>query len=94
MANDVKIGGSVLQGISQGNLGEVKPGSFAPMATGFEQNSIDAFDSYVDTAKIAFSAASASQYQSNSASAHAVGGSAGGDTEVLNSGNNGPMINS
>ena len=93
MSKDVKIGGGVMQGINQGNLGEVKPGSFAPMSTGLEQNPIDAYGSDVTALKASFSTAFASQYQSNGAYAYGEGGDAGSDTEVNNSGNNGAMIN-
>ena len=93
MASNLKVGGNVAQGIQQGNLGSVQPGSFAPLSTGFEANPINAFDSDVTALKASVSTASAEQWQSNDASAEAWGGNAGGDTEVINSGNNGAMIN-
>ena len=90
MAGDVKIGGGVSQVLGQSNYGSVDPDAFAPQSHGLQANSQEGH--FNVSAEIASAAALGIQDQSQSAGQLGFGGNAGGDTEVINSGNIGPMI--
>ena len=93
MAADKKVGGGVLQLQGQTNVGSVDPDAFAPQAHGLQANTqvspynVDPLSIEASTA-VAFGA----QAQYQDAGQYGIGGSAGGDTEVINSGNVGPMV--
>jgi hypothetical protein len=90
MAGDVKVGGGVSQVLGQSQLGSVDPDAFAPQSTGLEQNF--QFGGPNEAIEAATAIAAGAQSQTQTATQSGFGGNAGGDTEVLNSGNVGPMV--
>jgi len=90
MAGDVKVGGGVSQLLGQSNVGSVDPDAFAPQSHGLQANWQAGGPNI--SAELAAAAAVGIQGQSQSADQVGFGGSAGGDTEVINSGNVGPMV--
>jgi hypothetical protein len=87
MAGDVKVGGNVTQIQGQTNVGTQDPDAVISQAKGLETSFN--FGADVD---VAAAVSAATQLQSNAATAFGVGGGAGGDTEVINSGNTGPIV--
>ena len=90
MAGDVKVGGGVSQVLGQTQLGKVDPNAFAPQSHGLEGNV--QFGGPNTSIEAAVASATGTQTQDQSATQTAFGGNAGGDTEVINSGNIGPMV--
>jgi len=90
MAGDVKVGGGVSQILGQTQLGSVDPDAFAPQSHGLEQNL--QFGGPNTSIEAAVASATGTQTQSQTGTQDAYGGNAGGDTEVINSGNVGPMV--
>jgi hypothetical protein len=90
MAGNVKLGGGVTQVSSQGQLGNLDPDAFAPQATGLEGNL--QFGGPNAAIEAATAVATAAQAQTQTATQVGIGGNAGGDTDVVNSGNVGPMV--
>jgi hypothetical protein len=68
----------------------VDPDAFAPQATGLESNL--QFGGPNAAIEAATAIAAGAQSQTQTATQSGYGGDAGGDTEVLNSGNVGPMV--
>jgi hypothetical protein len=93
MAGDVKLGGGVTQASKQGQLGSLDPDAFAPQAHGLQANQqITPFPVDPLSIEAATAVATAAQAQTQTATQVGIGGNAGGDTDVVNSGNVGPMI--
>jgi hypothetical protein len=90
MAGDVKLGGGVTQVSKQAQLGSLDPDAFAPQSTGLESNL--QFGGPNAAIEAATAVAVAAQAQTQNAAQVGIGGSAGGDTDVVNSGNVGPMV--
>jgi hypothetical protein len=93
MAGNVKVGGGVSQVLGQSQLGSVDPDAFAPQAHGLQANQqITPFPVDPLSIEAATAIAAGAQSQTQSATQEGYGGNAGGDTEVINSGNVGPMV--
>lgn len=90
MAGNVKVGGGVSQVLGQSQIGSVDPDAFAPQATGLESNL--QFGGPNAAIEAATAIAAGAQTQSQTGTQQGYGGNAGGDTEVINSGNVGPMV--
>jgi hypothetical protein len=90
MAGDVKVGGGVSQVLGQKQIGSVDPDAFAPQSTGLESNF--QFGGPNAAIEAATAVAAAAQTQTQQGTQVGFGGNAGGDTEVINSGNVGPMV--
>ena len=90
MAGNLKVGGGVSQLLGQSNVGSVDPDAFAPQASGLESNF--QFGGPNAAIEAATAVAIGAQSQSQTGTQVGAGGSAGGDTEVINSGNVGPMV--
>jgi hypothetical protein len=90
MASDVKVGGGVSQVLGQQQIGSVDPDAFAPQATGLESNL--QYGGPNAAIEAATAVAAAAQTQTQQGTQVGYGGNAGGDTEVINSGNVGPMV--
>jgi hypothetical protein len=90
MASDVKVGGGVSQVLGQQQIGSVDPDAFAPQATGLESNL--QYGGPNAAIEAATAVAAAAQTQTQQGTQVGFGGNAGGDTEVINSGNVGPMV--
>ena len=90
MAGDFKVGGGVSQVLGQTQAGSVDPDAFAPQAHGLEANVQFGGPNAIVEAATAFAAGA--QTQTQQGTQIGVGGNAGGDTEVINSGNVGPMV--
>jgi hypothetical protein len=87
---DVKIGGGVSQLLGQSQAGSVDPDAFAPQSTGLESNFQLGGPNEAIQAATAIAAGVQSQTQQGTQVGY--GGNAGGDTEVNQSGNIGPMV--
>ena len=93
MAGNFKVGGGVSQVLGQTQVGSVDPDAFAPQAHGLEANQqITPFQVDPLSAQLASAAAIGAQTQTQQGTQEGYGGNAGGDTEVINSGNIGPMV--
>jgi hypothetical protein len=90
MAGNVKIGGGVSQLLGQKQVGSVDPDAFAPQATGLESNL--QFGGPNAAIEAATAIAVGVQSQTQQGTQEGYGGNAGGDTEVNQSGNIGPMV--
>ncbi len=89
MAGNVKIGGGTSQILGQSNVGSVDPDAFAPQATGLGSNlQVGGPNAGID---VATAVAAGAQAQTQTGTQVGIGGDAGGDTEVIGSGNVGPM---
>ena len=93
MAGNVKVGGGVSQVLGQTQFGSVDPDAFAPQAHGLEANQqITPFQVDPTSIEAAVASSTGTQTQSQTGTQTGFGGNAGGDTEVISSGNIGPMV--
>jgi len=90
---DFKVGGGVSQVLGQSQAGSVDPDAFAPQAHGLQANQqITPFPVDPLSVEAATAIAVGAQSQTQQGTQVGYGGNAGGDTEVNNSGNIGPMV--
>jgi hypothetical protein len=93
MAGNTKVGGGVSQVLGQQQIGSVDPDAFAPQAHGLQANQqVTPFQVDPLSVEAATAIAAAAQTQTQQGTQVGFGGDAGGDTEVINSGNVGPMV--
>jgi hypothetical protein len=87
MAGNTKVGGNVTQVQGQSNVGAQDPDAVISQAQGLATEF-----NLGPNVDVAAAVSAATQFQSNAAAAIGAGGDAGGDTEVINSGNTGPIV--